>query len=331
MGIKASIIITLLGVAGDIITIYSFVASKKANSDNSHYIHKYAMIIGLFTLFCFFGIGNIFWVTMNNNVHVEADSSINDSTYVNDVSVEGGDGIQLNNVEFNGGTVEIGNQNNTYNSYAYYDQGVVDKLVLANTFMCQGKYDEALSIYQNEEFKDNTAVLINMGYLYGNGLTYYGEDLQKAADYYMRANCKESFRNLLAMCLKVGATEQAKSVLEALLRHEDSVTIEYIENCLDGTEYDENIEISEANAGKIIECLNEWEYTDRCYNGDNPPSNTYDSCWIFQGQKYEVSDQVNHPYSVYREMARPLRKGLDLLEKCYYQTEEGMFELEGAF
>ena len=268
-----------------------------------------------------FAINNIQDVSVvsenvDNNINISADEVVDEEQNIN---------MDWDNVSISG-DVNVGNTNIINNSYQY-DFETIDELTQANIYMQSGKYDEALSIYQNEEYSEDKAVLINLGYLYGNDLTYYGVDIQKAADFYIKANCIEGYRNLLALCLKNGELKTAEDILIQLIDVGDDVTVEYIHSCLAGTDY-ENIEVLSSDAANIISALIQWIYYDQWYEGFNPPDDTFSDRWIYQGTDYLSTDSTNHPYVTYRKQIRIFYKCIDMIEKCYYITEDGVEELE---
>ena len=251
----------------------------------------------------------------NKNIITSTDEIVNEERNVN---------MDWDNVSISG-DVNVGNTNIINNSYQY-DFETIDELTQANIYMQTGKYDEALSIYQNEEYSEDKAVLINLGYLYGNDLTYYGVDIQKAADFYIKADCIEGYRNLLALCLKNGELKTAEDILIQLIDVGDDVTVEYIHSCLAGTDY-ENIEVLSSDVANIISALIQWIYYDQWYKGFNPPEDTFLDRWIFQGIDYSATGNTNYPYVTYRKQIRIFYNCIDMIEKCYYITEDGVEEL----
>lgn len=267
-------------------------------------------------------------VNTNQGISIISENGNNNTSISEDeiVSEEQNIDMKWNNVDV-GGDVNVGNNKITNNYSYHYESESVDELTQANIYMQEGKYDEALSIYQKEDFSKDKAVFINMGYLYGNDLTYYGLDIQKSVDCYIKADCVEGYRNLLALCLKTGETELAESILVQLIDMEDEVTVEYIRACIKGTDY-ENTEISSSNTVNIISALFQWINYDQWYKGFNPPDDTFSDRWIYQGTDYSSTDSTNHPYVTYRKQIRIFYKYIDMIEKCYYITEDGVEELE---
>lgn len=212
----------------------------------------------------------------------------------------------------------------------YQFDSALDILEQANIMLRKGEYDEALLAYEDTKCAKNQAVLINLGYLYGNGLTLKGEDIDKAISLYLEADCVEAKRNLLALYLKHRMYDEAESILAVLLDGQDKITIECVAKSLyEGTEYPEanEIEIKSDKVALLIDYLIEWKYIDNWYRGYNPPSDTRNTMWIFQGIDFAVDNSVNHPISSYRECVRLFVQGIQDIEKCYYLEDDVLKEL----
>lgn len=61
-----------------------------------------------------------------------------------------------------------------------------------------------------------------------------------------------------------------------------------------------------ADSKTIYKVESDWVYVDAYYTGDNPPKNTMDSQWIFQGIDWEECTEncTDHSYDVYRKQTR---------------------------
>lgn len=233
-------------------------------------------------------------------------------------------GVNINNTSI-GGDVNI--QNTEINNNITNNYGGGETLEDAYIYMRNGEYDKALLIFQNEEYSDNSAALINLGYLYENGLTYYGESQDLASEYYKKANCVEGLRNLFALYIKNGSVDNAEDILIQLLNSNDQKTIDYVESCLYGTEY-YGMDISSAKASGIIAALVEWKETSDTLRTYNPPAETYGVKWIVEGINFKVAGNINHPTGVYKRYERLFMESLDMLVACYYETDDGLKVLD---
>ena len=200
---------------------------------------------------------------------------------------------------------------------------ITDELGQAKLCMLHGEYDEALMIYEKDVYADCIDALVNLGYIYANGLSYKGTDIQKAVDLYMKANCTEASHNLLALFLKSRDKDAAEILLNRFIEVNDTEVISYLQATLLIDDVLGEKKISTDATSKLIEALYEWEYTDNRYNGYNPPADTFSSRWIIQGIDTAEDRNVNHPYLIYREQIRVFIKNIEMLEKVYF-TEDGI-------
>lgn len=257
-------------------------------------------------------------------LHVVALKSGTEKSATDMVSQTVDTGVNINNTNI-GGDVNIQNTEITNNITNNYGGG--ETLEDAYIYMRNGEYDRALLVFQNEEYSDNSAALINMGYLYEKGLTYYGESQDLASEYYKKANCVEGLRNLFALYINNGSVDMAEDILIQLLNSNDEMTIDYVESCLYGTEY-YGMDISAGQASGIIAALVEWKETSITLRTYNPPAETYGVRWIPQGITFTVAGNNNHPTGVYKRYERLFMESLDMLVACYYETYDGLKVLD---
>lgn len=69
-----------------------------------------------------------------------------------------------------------------------------------------------------------------------------------------------------------------------------------------------------ADATKVYKINSDWAYIDSWYSGYNPPADTVDSRWIFQGVDFEQcgNDCINHPFVIYRQQTRDVTEYVQL-------------------
>ncbi len=69
-----------------------------------------------------------------------------------------------------------------------------------------------------------------------------------------------------------------------------------------------------ADATDVYRIDTDWVYVDNWYSGYNPPADTVDSRWIFQGVDFDQcgDDCINHPFLIYRQQTRKVTKYTEL-------------------
>lgn len=202
-------------------------------------------------------------------------------------------------------------------------------LDMAHAACMEGDYDTAFDLYKERE---EPVASINIGYIYAHGLSYVGEDIQKAEEYYLKAGCIEADRNLFILYLENGMVDEAvQKCTELLWTLDDDITWDYIANCLykkSWVDYQEETGCTKADFSFDMNFLYEWKYIDNYYRGYNPPSNTASMQWILQGVDFDVGDGVNHPYSVYRAQMRVYAMGVNVIENMYYELDGKLYPLD---
>lgn len=232
----------------------------------------------------------------------------------------------------NNGTIISGNNNlyiegdvdagNTVYSIELSNMSEKDKLNIAIEACMEDEFDRAYNIYKECEAQ---IALLNLGYIYANGLSYVGKNIEKAEDAYIQADCVEAKRGLLILYIENGMMQKAQDICKELMWVlDDSVTWDYILNCIyeqSWEEYQKEHDIAKLDFLFDFNLMYEWEYIDNYYRGYNPPSDTERTRWIFQGVDFDVSNGNNHPYIIYREQIRRYTNGIDSMASLYY--EEG--------
>lgn len=227
------------------------------------------------------------------------------------------------------GDVHIDNSTDvsyTINGQIQSTDEVVD---LAYTACLEGDYDKAYVLYKNS---DEQIALLNLGYILAHGLSYVGEDVQKAEEYYHKADCIEAERNLFIFYLDNGMKEEAQEKCKELLwTLSDDVTWDYITNCIyqkSWNDYQEETGNTKDDFTFDFNDLYEWKYIDNYYQGYNPPSDTSRIRWIFQGMDTESGNKMNHSYCIYREQIRVFSVGVDKMENMYYELGGELYPMD---
>ena len=109
----------------------------------------------------------------------------------------------------------------------------IDNNNKAELLLVEAYYDEALALYEDDKTEKTSTNLINTGFLYQNGLTYKGLDVEAAEECYINAKCVEADRNLLYLYLEQKMDEPAKELMVELLQKEDMEIEQYLMECLD--------------------------------------------------------------------------------------------------
>lgn len=227
------------------------------------------------------------------------------------------------------GDAYIDNSTNITYKTEYIQNEELDIMDRAKIACQEGDFDTAFDLYKEREAKD---ALINMGYIYAYGYSYMGEDIQKAEEYYIKANCVEAKRNLLILYIENEMDEKVKKLCAELLWSiDDAITWDYISNCLykkSWDSYQEEMGITKEDFSFNINQLYEWEYSDSYYRGENPPSDTTRKRWIIQGIDFESGEGYNHSYSVYRAQVRSYAIGIENMESLYFENEGKLYMLK---
>lgn len=245
-------------------------------------------------------------------------------------------------VEDNSGTIINGDGNSYVEGDVNYDNSIkttysisvdnsssIQQLKAAQKACINGDYDIAYDIYAE---RNETIAKLNLGYIYANGLSYVGEDIEKAEKCFKEADCIEAKRNLFILYIESDRGEDAKNLLINLLWNiDDNVTWDYIANCLYGQSWDEyqnenNIDKSQFSFDFSL--LYEWEDTNGEYRGYNPPSGTMQTRWVCRGVDFAVGEGVNHPYIIYGSQTRKYAKEISIMSSMYYENEGMLYAIE---
>ncbi len=140
--------------------------------------------------------------------------------------------IEGDNVNYVEGDVNIDNSvKNTYD-VDISTMNEENKLDIARDACIEGDFDKAYDIYSES---DEKVAMINLGYIYANGYAYVGKNVERAEEYYVKADCTEAKRGLFILYLENGMMEKAQAVCSDLLWEiDDKLTWDYIANCLYG-------------------------------------------------------------------------------------------------
>ena len=229
---------------------------------------------------------------VNGNVYVDKSSYISHDAYINNISIE-------------------------------------NELGIAYVACRKEDFDTAYQIFKD---KEDQVALVNLGYIYANGLSYVGEDIRRAEECYINADCIEADRNLLILYLKNEMVdEMINKCKELLWLTDDAATWDYITNCLyqeTWMEYQEETGCTKEEFSFDLNRLYEWEYIDEYYTGFNPPSDTVIMQWVLQGVDFETSDERFHPYCIYRAQMRVYAIDVQMMEKMYYEDDMKLYPLD---
>lgn len=258
-------------------------------------------------------------------------AEIGDSSESGDISVTNDEGTVMvgDGNTYVGGDINYDNSTNVTYSLDVTKASNDDKLKMAQRACVEGDYDIAYDIYIES---DEQIALLNLGYIYANGISYVGEDKKKAEECYKKANCLEAKRNLLIFYLENERVEEAQILfVELLWGIDDKVTWDYVANCLFNQSWDEyqaENGIEKETFSFDFSKLYEWEETDNYYRGFNPPGDTIQTRWIWQGTDFDTSGESNHSYDVYRAQRCVFTKGWDTMQCMYYEVDGKLEPME---
>lgn len=213
--------------------------------------------------------------------------------------------------------------------YDFGSKTVQQLLMMANNACLKQEYNYAFDIYSCSKLQDTEVALINLGYIYANGLSYEGINIEKAEECYNKVNCIEAKRNLLALYIKTN-NENKKELFDNLLREEnDDITWNYVSKCL----YNQTWETFSTENGIVkdefvfnISELYKLEETGEYYRGYNPPEDTDISKWIIENLNHDTeSPKTYFTYQLYKIV---YSKYINELENLYYKKDSMFYTLD---
>lgn len=222
------------------------------------------------------------------------------------------------------------NETNIYNSLDdfFKDKNETELLNIAYKYIKEDDVDIAVNIYN--KLKDNKYALINLSLIYVTGNSSNGISYKKAEEYYIKADCVEAKRGLLALYLYYDGNDNKfeekleKLLYELLYDINDEVVWNYISLSLfdmEWAEYSQEYNVSKQDFSFSMYELYEWEYTYNYYRGYNPPSDKHNIRWIFNDIDFENTT----PYAIYRQQLRVYLKNITLLKGYYYEQDGNMY------
>jgi hypothetical protein len=249
-----------------------------------------------------------------------------------------GDGnniINGNNNTINQGDTVINKSTDVINSgldFDFENKTDIELIRLANNACLIENYDYAFDIYTLPQMKKYNVAMLNLGYIYENGLSYVGQDYDNAKECYLIFDCIEAERNLLSLYIKKDDRDDSLMdiLIDLLWNKYDDITWDYIALSLfdeSWSEYSEEQAVSKDEFTFKLNDLYEFEYTNNYYNGYNPPENTNFSFWALQSVDIVKDETHNYPCPLYREMKSRAIKNIELLDKLYYLRDDELIAL----
>lgn len=123
-------------------------------------------------------------------------------------------------------------------AYAVAEQNESEEALLqkAEKYYLINNYIETIHIYNMEKLNTNAIALSNLGYMYEHGLGY-GKDIEKAREYYQKANClgnKTAMENYVLFTIKYPISfDNLLRVLRGGFEEESEVAYNFIATYLD--------------------------------------------------------------------------------------------------
>lgn len=219
-------------------------------------------------------------------------------------------------------------------NYDFSNKTPDELLKIANNACINGKYDLAFDIYNCDILECNKLARINLGYIYENGISYVGENLEKAEEYYKELDCIEAKRGLLSLYLKSQREEIVELFADLLWGECDEKTWDYVSLCLfDLSWYDYSREngCSKDEFSFRISDLYEFEKTNEYYKGYNPPQDSEIIKWILTDIKSVINENSFHSYCIYEKYVAKYSKYISNLSCLYYSIDDIFYPLEGDF
>ena len=257
----------------------------------------------------------------------------NDQIIIGNINGDGivvnqGDNSNINTTINNETHYDINNNISNYiqQNYDFENMNEQELLRSAKVAWLAEDYNYAYDIYILDKLKESRVASINLGYIYANGLLYGEADFQKAEECYLKANCVEAKRNLLALYLDFREDEEKIDALinDLLWQEDDKITWDYMIHTIYDLALEEYTEDkSKENFVYDMSELFEWIYTENYYEGATPPLDNIHSRWIPVG--VEWNDLT--PYSEYREQQIRYSKYIAILENVYYEEDDNLVPL----
>lgn len=202
-------------------------------------------------------------------------------------------------------------------------------LLMANNACINQQYDYAYDVYTCGKLDNNSLALINLGYIYAKGISYVGENYDKAESCFLQADCVEAKRNLLALYLRNQNRNRAEDVLIDLLwNSDDEITWNYISGCLfDKTfvDYAEENNINKLEFELDLEKMFEMEETDNTCRGYHGFNDRDVSIWLPVGVDF---NENYDPYTIWRLYIKKFYKNMDIIESMYYEENGEYYYLK---
>lgn len=261
-------------------------------------------------------------VYKNNQVKIEENNKSN-------VIINHSDGGDISTWVNNGINNNINNNINNYiqQDYDFENMSQYELQRRAREACLFEDYNYAYDIYRLDQMKKSKVALINLGYIYANGLAYEDIDFEQAEKYYLNADCVEAKRNLLVLYLDFREDEEKIIALidDLLWQENDEVTWDYMTRIIYGLSLENYLQENyKEDFTYDISLLFQWEYSGQKYEGQNPPFDNERSRWIAVGMEW-IDDT---PYSVYEEQQIKYSIYLNLLENIYYEEDGKLIPLK---
>lgn len=254
----------------------------------------------------------------NRNINVEENTTSTDTTIIN---IVGDENMFVQGDNYNDSR-EI---TNNYSIVEGASGEGADEVPQAHFYCMNGEYEKARLLYEQDQDWEDEAVLINLGYIYSNRENNTEEDMQKAYEYYQRADCIEAKRNLYVWYWKNALVDDARRLFDYFLDAEDEVFLNYLAYCYDFDSWtDFQDSYTEITADDIWKGLFEWDATYEYQTGmrEDIPYDTLEIRWILQNVDYTEGDNTSNPYATYRKYIHRYAKGFEFMERCY-STQDG--------
>ena len=170
-----------------------------------------------------------------------------------------------------------------------------------------GRYEEALKLFESTALSEYPSAILNIGYLYEQGYVQSenGLDLEKALNYYNQVESTDAYRGRLSCYIKMLSEEQGLDEtivqqiylnINKLIGAQDSATLNYLADCAYGMPYSELSDGEKVSLAAIdLNLLLRWEDSGY-YEGYSAPNDTAAVHYEF----VKIGFDNDHPYLVYK-------------------------------
>ncbi len=272
-------------------------------------------------------------ITSNSNSEDKSVQAENVKENITNISYPESDLTQIDNIKEN--TIYISYDyrteeiltNNNYNTIYNFGESTDGYeeilLLMAEDYYKSEKYDLAIKAYSLECLSDNKVALTNLGYIYAHGFDEHEPDEQKAKEYYLKADCIEASRNLLALYLSNSEEHKEESIellKDLLFRKNDDVTWDFVSLCLFDKVWEDYAETTDIQKEEFkfdfYGLYDRWIYqggSEGLYVPDDGEGIQY----VLTGWDIVAGDNFNNYFVSYDVFKKPYLAYMELIDKMY--------------